>query len=123
MLRELLQSARELHHHGVISEEDLAAIEEICHSGDLMTVPCERTRALIQTKEMLQRLLDPKETPRVPAWLRGHAAALLRHYPTYADIERAHKALPEVFGPVPPFSRLSGSATTPAAIDGIKDSD
>lgn len=75
-----------------------------------MTIPYERTRALVLTHELLKRLQDPKETPRVPRWLRGHAKALLRHYPDYATIELAHKALPHLFGPVPPFSRLSGSA-------------
>lgn len=66
-----------------------------------MTVPSERTRALIHTYELLRRLQDPKETPRVPRWLRGHAKALLRHYPDYSSIALAHKALPHLFGPVP----------------------
>ena len=45
-----------------------------------------------------------------------HAKALLKHYPTYADIEQAHKALPDTFGPVPPFSRLHSSPQTEAVI-------
>ena len=81
-----------------------------------MTIPFERTRSLIQTYEFLRRLQDPKETPRVPRWVRGHAKALLKHYPTYADIEQAHKALPDTFGPVPPFSRLHASPQTEAVI-------
>jgi hypothetical protein len=72
-----------------------------------MTIPFERTRALVQTKEFLEAMLDPKQTPRVPRWMRGKAKALLRHYPGLCEIEMAHKALPEEFGPVPPFSRLS----------------
>lgn len=75
-----------------------------------MTIPFERTRSLIQTYELLKRLEDPAETPRVPRWLREEASTLLRHFPTYAAIEMAHKALPHLYGPVPPFSRLSGSA-------------
>jgi hypothetical protein len=47
-----------------------------------MTVPRARTGALIHTYELPLRLQDPKATPRVPRWLRGHAKALLRHYPT-----------------------------------------
>ncbi len=86
-----------------------------------MTIPYDRTRAVIQTYELLKRLQDPKETPRIPRWLRGHAKALLRHYPTYADIEQVHKALPDVFGPAPPFSRLSGTADVQAVIDATKD--
>lgn len=83
-----------------------------------MTVAFERTRALVKTKELLQRLQDLELTPNVPAWLRQEAAALLRHYPTYADIELAHQALPETYGPAPPFSRLSGTATVRGVIDG-----
>lgn len=85
-----------------------------------MTIPFERTRALIHTYELLKRLQDPKETPRVPRWLRGHAKALLKHYPSYGDIEQAHKALPDLFGPVPPFSRLSGTADVQSVIDATK---
>lgn len=86
-----------------------------------MSVPFERTRALIQTYELLKRVQDPKDTPRVPRWLRRQAKALLLHYPTYADIEQAHKALPDTYGPVPPFSRLSGSPEVQAVIDATKD--
>ena len=34
------------------------------------------------------------------------AFTLLGHYPTLLEIETAHIALPDVFGPVPPFSRM-----------------
>lgn len=71
-----------------------------------MTIPYERTRALIQTSDLLKRLQDSEETPRVPRWLREHAKTLLRHYPDCASIELAHKALPHLFGPVPRFSGL-----------------
>lgn len=86
-----------------------------------MTIPFERTRALIQTYELLKRLQDPQETPRVPRWLRQEARALLRHYPTYSNIELAHKALPDWFGPVPPFSRLSGTADVQGVISATAD--
>ena len=81
-----------------------------------MTIPYERTRAVIETYELLMRLQDPRETPRVPRWLREEARKLLRHYPTYATIQLAHKALPLFFGPVPPFSRLSGSVDVQGVI-------
>ncbi|OOG58051.1 BPSL0761 family protein [Polaromonas sp. C04] len=74
-----------------------------------MTVPFERTRALINTMRFLQELMDPKITPRVRRAIRGKAKSLLKHYPSFADIEQAHKALPDTYGPVPPFSRLTGS--------------
>lgn len=82
-----------------------------------MTTPYERTRALIETKHFLEQLLVPKESPRVPAWARERARKLLRHYPMYSNIELAHKALPEFYGPVPPFSRLRGSAETDHVIE------
>lgn len=86
-----------------------------------MTIPFERTRSLIQTYELLKRLEDPAETPRVPRWLREEARTLLRHFPNYAAIEMAHKALPHLYGPVPPFSRLSGSADVLGVIAATKD--
>ena len=67
-----------------------------------MTTPCERTRALIRTRELLKSLQDPGDTPRVPRWLRDEARVLLRHYPEDSSIELAHKAVPHLFGPVPP---------------------
>lgn len=85
-----------------------------------MTIPFERTRALIQTKEFLQALLDPTETPRVPKALRDQAKRLLRHYPTYFDLEKAHRALPELYGPVPPFSRMTASAETQSVIAAVR---
>ena len=82
-----------------------------------MTIPFERTRALIETKLFLLELTDPKITPRVPRAIRGKAKSLLKHYPTYAEVEQAHKALPDTYGPVPPFSRLTGSPQTVATIE------
>ena len=52
-----------------------------------MTVPCERTRAVNQTREFLFELLDPKKTPRVPKAIRQTAGHLLRHYPTNYDMD------------------------------------
>ena len=85
-----------------------------------MTIPFERTRAILHTKELLERLMDPKASPRVPRWVRGHARALLKHYPSLSDIELAHKALPHLYGPVPPFSRMSASPQTDAVMDASK---
>ena len=73
-----------------------------------MTTPYERTRSLIETKQFLYELQDPKLTPRVPVAVREIARKLVRHYPSYSDVELAHKALPHLYGPVPPFSRLAG---------------
>jgi len=83
-----------------------------------MTVPFERTRALVLTKEFLEAMLDPKQTPRTPRSMRGKAKALLRHYPGLCEIERVHKALPDEYGPVPPFSRMHAkTAITELGLD------
>lgn len=82
-----------------------------------MTIPFERTRALVQTKQFLEAMLDPKQTPRTPKWMRGKAKSLLKHYPGLAEIELAHQALPTEFGPALPFSRLSGTADVQGVID------
>ncbi len=72
-----------------------------------MTLPDERFRAVIQTKNFLQDLLDTKKTPRIPRRLREQAYSLLRHYPSYWDLERAGQAAPEVFQPqMEPVTRM-----------------
>ena len=85
-----------------------------------MTIPFDRTRALIETKQFLQELQDPKLTPRVPAAVREIARKLLRHYPSYYDVELAHQALPMIYGPVPPFSRAHAkTAITEMGLDKV----
>ena len=69
-----------------------------------MTTTYERTRALLETKQFLYELQDPKLMPRVPAAVWKLAGKLLQHYPSYADIELVHKKLPLIFGPSPPFA-------------------
>lgn len=86
-----------------------------------MTIPYERTRALVLTKQFLEAMMDPKKTPRTPRRLRLEAKALLQHYPRLADIELAHKALPDTFGPVPPFPRFIASEPTLIVIAATKD--
>jgi hypothetical protein len=53
-----------------------------------MTVPSERTRAVLATEKFLLELCDPKATPRIPKALRDRACALLRHYPSAYDMNR-----------------------------------
>jgi hypothetical protein len=64
-----------------------------------MTMPAERTRALMQTREFLQDLMDSEKTPLVPEVVRREARRLLRHYPLARDVQLAHLALPNWFGP------------------------
>lgn len=52
-----------------------------------MTVPVERTNAVINTGKFLYDLIDPKKTPRVPKAIRQRAFHVLRHYPTQYDMD------------------------------------
>jgi len=52
-----------------------------------MTLPVERTNAVLRTERFLIDLLDPKKTPRVPRAVRQEAGRLLKHYPSQYDME------------------------------------
>jgi len=57
-----------------------------------MTLPRERTRAVIQTRNLLVRMASD---PRGP-WAQ-EAGALLRHYPNVSDMSQAGEDCPELF--------------------------
>ena len=65
-----------------------------------MTMPYERTRAIIATKTFLESLLNRQATPRVPSKVRAHARSLLRHYPSNSDVQHAHMGVPWLYGSV-----------------------
>lgn len=72
-----------------------------------MTLPDERYRAVIQTREFLFDLADPKKTPRLSKAIRQQAIWCLRHYPNSWDMESASKEAPEVFSKsMDPLHRL-----------------
>lgn len=52
-----------------------------------MTLPYERTSAVVNTHDFLLELLDPKKTPRVPKSIRTQAYHLLRHYPSEYEMD------------------------------------
>ena len=52
-----------------------------------MTMPRERTQAVLQTERFLIDLRDPKKYPRVPKAVREEASRLLRHYPSKYHME------------------------------------
>jgi hypothetical protein len=52
-----------------------------------MTMPYERTNAVMRTEQFLIELLDPKKTPRIPRDIRRAAGSLLKHYPNRFDME------------------------------------
>lgn len=67
-----------------------------------MTTPSERTRALIQAKELLESLLSSEEWPTLPPELRQQSRVVLRHFPRRSDLERLNRLAPEQYGPAPP---------------------
>jgi hypothetical protein len=72
-----------------------------------MTLPDERYRALVQTKELLLNLCNPKKTPRVPRVIREHAMSVLRHYPNDCDLEKLSIDMPKYFAKeIEPVTRM-----------------
>lgn len=62
-----------------------------------MTMPNERFRSVIQTRDFLISLLDPKKTPKVPKDIRENAYYLLKHFPHEYEMEMASEKLPDLF--------------------------
>ncbi len=62
-----------------------------------MTMPDERSRAVIMTREFLLSLMHG-DIKRVPKEVKGRARSLLRHYPSKFYIDQAAKTSPSVFG-------------------------
>lgn len=56
-----------------------------------MTMPNERTRAMISAGEFLQDLLNYKIYPDLPERIKSQAARVLRHYPLLSEIESLAK--------------------------------
>ena len=52
-----------------------------------MTLPIERTNAVLRTEKFLMDLRDPKKYPRVPKAVREEAHRLLRHYPSQYNMK------------------------------------
>ncbi len=75
-----------------------------------MTLPRERTVAILNTKEFLYALMSPKKTPKVPLAIRNTARWLLKHFPGNYDLRQIVEALPDVLGST---ERLERSSNTP----------
>lgn len=56
-----------------------------------MTMPCERTRSVVQAREFLRELMESAD---VPESVRREARRLLRHYPSDGDLRLTALALP-----------------------------
>jgi hypothetical protein len=59
-----------------------------------MTMPDERYRAVVKTREFLLEILT---TPRVPKNIKDGARWCLRHYPSDWDMQRTSLQAPDVF--------------------------
>lgn len=65
-----------------------------------MTMPYERTRAVIHAVDFLTRLLSPyneRGFKRIPKEVRQEALRVLRHFPRPYDLYAAAQCAPEVF--------------------------
>jgi hypothetical protein len=62
-----------------------------------MTLPDERYRSLVQTKEFLKDIGNPNLTPRVPKIIRQQAIGLLRHWPDDYHLDLMCKNMPGAF--------------------------
>ena len=51
-----------------------------------MTLPIERTNAVLNVERFLMDLQNPKKTPRIPSEIRKQASSLLKHYPRKFDM-------------------------------------
>lgn len=63
-----------------------------------MTVPAERTRAVLAAERFLTDLVILRK-PKVPREVRDQARRILRHFPGEYDIARSADKLPDVWGP------------------------
>ena len=61
-----------------------------------MTLPIERTNAVLNTEKFLKDLRDPKKYPRVPKAVREEAHRLLRHYPSKYNMKYIGDSFEEV---------------------------
>jgi hypothetical protein len=64
-----------------------------------MTMPFERTRAVLQTREFLQWVMSADATAEMLVQAKREARTLLRHFPSSIDLHLAHLACPMWFGP------------------------
>lgn len=52
-----------------------------------MSLPEEKLRAMVSSRQFLFDLLDPKKTPRVPKTIRKTAHRLTKHWPFPFEME------------------------------------
>ena len=61
-----------------------------------MTLPIERTNAVLNVERFLMDVRDPKKYPRVPRAVREEASRLLKHYPSKYNMSYIADSFEEV---------------------------
>jgi hypothetical protein len=59
-----------------------------------MTMPDERYRAMVEGLKLIEDLLIPQVTPRVPGDIRDRARWIMRHYPSAYELEQLSRHAP-----------------------------
>ena len=59
-----------------------------------MTTPDERYRALVEGLKLIEDLLIPQVTPRVPGNIRDRARWVMRHHPSANELANIAKYAP-----------------------------
>jgi hypothetical protein len=89
----------------------------------MMTTPHERTKAVTDTRELLQMLASAEEIT-IRGLVQSVALGLLRHYPLDVDLEVSAAALPVIWAT--PEQQHTGSTVAPECqtrIPGRRDAD
>ncbi|WP_429461388.1 BPSL0761 family protein [Paraburkholderia sp. JPY465] len=83
-----------------------------CSREAKVTTPMERTKAVKDTRELLELLAASCEVT-VPGLIQTVATRLLRHYPLDVDLDVSALALPSLWASLnPPSAKLSGHDDT-----------
>ncbi|WP_208457074.1 BPSL0761 family protein [Burkholderia vietnamiensis] len=88
----------------------------------MMTMPDERTNAVIETWEFLQ-LLAASDDAASSADIREIAMRLLRHYPSDVDLDISAVALPGVWSPLAESLPVRAKSRSIRGLGGILKSD
>jgi len=63
-----------------------------------MTLPDERSRAVLGAAEVLKELLDPQKHPETTEETRQDIKWALRHYPNRHEVNAVARQCPDCFG-------------------------
>lgn len=61
-----------------------------------MTMPDERYRAMVEGLKLLEDLLIPHVTPRVPSDIRERARWVMRHHPSAYELTQLARRSPDM---------------------------